>query len=773
MLILHMRWLGLGLWICMACAVACGGDDAGDAPDDGGAPCVPVGPEVCDGEHRDEDCDPSTFGELDRDDDGVIDSRCCNSDADGELRCGSDCHDLADGVHPGAEEICDDYDNDCDGRTDEDVTVTRYRDADGDGHGSTEALETCDGKPGTAASDDDCDDGDAMLHPGMPELCDERDNDCDGAPERPGEASDVVWYLDGDGDGFGVSNGPIGVSCAPPPFPVLCLEWLPLEFCTPGDPVKFPIEGENKQAHHHQDGVLDFSIVAGDCDDIDPFVYPGAEEICNGRDDDCDGRDDYRLATNDFEDDDGDRVVDATCERRDRDCDDMNASSAPGREEICDGFDSDCDGTVDEALTATEFFVDRDGDGYGDASRDAVSACGPLVGYATIADDCDDRDPTRHPDLREACDAIDQDCDGHVDEQIGGCAEPTRVTGTVSRADDPAMVVEGALVTAYDVYGSVIAAEPTRASGRFDLEVPAGPVVISVEPDEASGLVGLVRAMFAPATGLRVPLDPGARWDAIARASGVERDPRRGIFVAEIEGTSPIGGQGVLIAPGGGHVRARVGDVTVESSALPAYGPPLFAPAGQPFASVSHYDLAPGLHNPMLTEVLACHPYAVTELSTAPSPAGRMLRVVSYPVLPGAVTLMRVDCSVALDTCCSAWGGTGCRNEAVETCVCAREPSCCASGWDEACAELVTSSGCSTCSSVVPHGGACCLGGDLVGCATESIESCVCRVLPECCQGPWDQRCAGAISTLRCGYCPGGFNGTPEVEHAVDAGMAD
>ena len=160
------------------------------------------------------------------------------------------------------------------------------------------------------------------------------------------------------------------------------------------------------------------------------------------------------------------------------------------------------------------------------------------------------------------------------------------------------------------------------------------------------------------------------------------------------------------------------------------------------------------------------------DLSTALSPAVRLQRVVSWPVLADTVTLMRVDCTVALDTCCSGWGGIGCKNDLVETCVCAEEPSCCSSGWDEACAELVTSRGCSQCSTVVPHGGPCCSGSEFVGCALESVEQCVCQVLPECCQGPWDQRCAGAISSLRCGYCPNGFSGE-FVPGGPDAGAGD
>ena len=99
------RWLGC-VALCIACAISCGDDD--DAPPrDGGAPtiCTPTGAEVCDSEQRDEDCDPTTLGELDRDEDGANDARCCNTDGHGAIRCGDDCHDLAAGVDPDGRDL--------------------------------------------------------------------------------------------------------------------------------------------------------------------------------------------------------------------------------------------------------------------------------------------------------------------------------------------------------------------------------------------------------------------------------------------------------------------------------------------------------------------------------------------------------------------------------------------------------------------------------------------------------------------------------------------
>ncbi len=99
-----------------------------------------------------------------------------------------DCDDTNKAVFPGASEVCDGVDNDCDGDVDEGVTETQYADADGDNYGDAGApVATCgETTAGVVHNDADCDDTDAAVNPMGDEtlvLCDGLDNDCDGAAD--------------------------------------------------------------------------------------------------------------------------------------------------------------------------------------------------------------------------------------------------------------------------------------------------------------------------------------------------------------------------------------------------------------------------------------------------------------------------------------------------------------------------------------------------------------------------------------------------------------
>ena len=123
------------------------------------------------------------------------------------------------------------------------------------------------------------------------------------------------------------------------------------------------------------DGV---SVQAGDCDDTDPSVHPGAAETCDGVDRDCNGA---------IDDQDADRDGVLSDECGGTDCDDDNPEVFPGRPESCDQTDNDCDGVVDDGF---------------DADDDGWTSC---------SGDCANADPFVNPDAAEECDGLDNDCD--------------------------------------------------------------------------------------------------------------------------------------------------------------------------------------------------------------------------------------------------------------------------------------------------------------------------------------------------------------------------
>jgi hypothetical protein len=117
-----------------------------------------------------------------------------------------DCDDQSAAVFPGADEACNEIDDDCDGDVDEDATdmSTWYADGDGDGYGDPGApTDACEQPTGTVDDASDCDDQSAAVFPGADEFCNGIDDDCDlDVDEDPVDPN--TWHLDADGDGWGV-----------------------------------------------------------------------------------------------------------------------------------------------------------------------------------------------------------------------------------------------------------------------------------------------------------------------------------------------------------------------------------------------------------------------------------------------------------------------------------------------------------------------------------------------------------------------------------------
>ncbi|HLL06565.1 MAG TPA: putative metal-binding motif-containing protein [Myxococcaceae bacterium] len=213
-----------------------------------------------------------------------------------------------------------------------------------------------DGYMPTVSGGTDCDDENEAIRPSAAEICDTRDNDCDGSTN---EGVGTNWYPDNDGDSFGDKSATPRVSCDEPP------------------------------------GIIPYVQNNSDCQDSDATIFPRASEApetrCDNEDDDCDGTVD-----------DGFEAKGAAC------------SSPCAGQYICNPSRT---GLMCNGPMLVSYHVDADGDGAG-AQGGAVAAC-PGMGPSdrvNNSNDCDDADPHRKGGGIEVCDSRDNTCDMQIDE---------------------------------------------------------------------------------------------------------------------------------------------------------------------------------------------------------------------------------------------------------------------------------------------------------------------------------------------------------------------
>ncbi|MFL5318031.1 MAG: putative metal-binding motif-containing protein, partial [Myxococcaceae bacterium] len=177
--------------------------------------------------------------------------------------------------------------------------TTYFRDMDGDGVGSSASGTTknCAVPAGYSATDGDCNENDQNVFPGHPELCNGKDDNCNGQADEG--LANVTMYPDGDGDGYGRAGGNTVTGCT------------------------------NANGYAPNDT---------DCDDTDANVHPGGSEVCNLKDDDCDGTVD-----------EGARVICGVgmCRRYGPTCDPAMCVPGTPTTEQCNALDDDCDGVDD------------------------------------------------------------------------------------------------------------------------------------------------------------------------------------------------------------------------------------------------------------------------------------------------------------------------------------------------------------------------------------------------------------------------------------------
>lgn len=379
----------------------------------------------CDGTVDEQTAFDLTTYYLDQDGDGFGDSlniqyACPSNQPNETVLVAGDCAPTDPSIYPGAAEVCNGLDDDCNGSADEGIGInapansdTWFYDLDGDGYGNpNNTIQACVSPIGTVDNSDDCNDANPSIYTGANEYCNGIDDDCDGVLDN--NALDFTNYFqDNDGDGHGDASTIVSI-CAT---------------ITNGE-IDLP---------------SGTSLLGDDCDDNNPNISPSANEQCTDTiDENCDGLMTYGVLPEDlpswYPDSDGDgygnpNFVIQLCQEpqnyvsNPNDCNDTDYFVHPLDQTVhANEYESDgvtlfvhrerCNGKVDLCennfqgdLTPLDDEIDDDGDGYVDCLLD-VNPLQWADPSTTIlgGEDCDDNNPFSFPYAPELCNGTFEDC---------------------------------------------------------------------------------------------------------------------------------------------------------------------------------------------------------------------------------------------------------------------------------------------------------------------------------------------------------------------------